>query len=190
MTLSACRSELYDRLEEVSFPASPGTALYSLAHEFHELAVSYRKDGDYFLDSGDPVNALASWSYALGWLDAGVSLGILTTTPCSGRWVFHPMELADECREHLQEKVHRYERLLSAAIDSAGTGPEEETVMGRASCRFRSIASLFLAWGRIFLEQGRAPNALASFSYGHAWMDAGIRSGLFFAKGSRDLFAL
>lgn len=190
MTLSDCRSELYDRMVGISFPASPGTALYSLAHEFHGMAISYRNDGDYFLASGDPVNAFASWSYGLGWLDAGISLGILAAPACSRRWFFSPVEMADECREHLLEKTHRYDRLLSAAIDSAGTGPEEDTVMRLASCRFRSAASIFLTWGRFFLDQDQAPNALASFSYGHAWMDSGVRSGLFFIQGSRDLFAV
>ncbi|MDD1715486.1 MAG: DUF357 domain-containing protein [Methanolinea sp.] len=190
MTLSDCRSELHDRLGGASFPPCPGTALYSLAYEFRGMAVSYQNDGDYFLESGDPVNALASWSYALGWLDAGGSLGILALPTCSRTWFFHPMELSDECREHLQEKVLRYERLLSMAIESAGSAPEIETVMGLASFRFRSVAFLFLTWGRSFLSHDLAPNALASFSYGHAWMDAGVRSGLFFIKGSRDLFTV
>lgn len=41
-----------------------------------EMAESYMEDGDHFLEEGDEVNALASYSYGHGWLDAGARLGL------------------------------------------------------------------------------------------------------------------
>lgn len=41
-----------------------------------EMAESYLEDGDHFLEEGDEVNALASYSYGHGWLDAGSRLGL------------------------------------------------------------------------------------------------------------------
>ena len=41
-----------------------------------EMAESYLEDGDHFLDEDDEVNALASYSYGHGWLDAGARLGL------------------------------------------------------------------------------------------------------------------
>jgi hypothetical protein len=42
------------------------------------MAQSYLQDGRHFRASGDPVNALASFSYGYGWLDAGVRMGLFT----------------------------------------------------------------------------------------------------------------
>lgn len=41
-----------------------------------EMAESYLEDGDHFLEEDDEVNALASYSYGHGWLDAGARLGL------------------------------------------------------------------------------------------------------------------
>jgi hypothetical protein len=40
------------------------------------MAESYLDDGRHFRAEDDPVNALASFSYAYGWLDAGVRMGL------------------------------------------------------------------------------------------------------------------
>lgn len=52
------------------------THLFNLALEFKEMANSYYYDGTYFMNQIDYVNALASFSYGYGWLDAGIRLGI------------------------------------------------------------------------------------------------------------------
>jgi len=41
------------------------------------------------------------------------------------------------------------------------------------------MAESYLEDGRHFREDDDPVNALASFSYGHAWLDAGARIGLF-----------
>lgn len=45
--------------------------------EVMEMATAYRADGDHFVEEGDLVNALAAYSYAYGWLDAGVRMRVL-----------------------------------------------------------------------------------------------------------------
>ena len=63
---------------ETAEPADEGTALAEGADECLEMARSYLEDGRHFRESGDPVNALASFSYGHGWLDAGARLGVLS----------------------------------------------------------------------------------------------------------------
>jgi hypothetical protein len=59
---------------EVRPPA--GTPLGDAAVDCREMAVSYLEDGRHFREAGDPVNALAAFSYGYGWLDAGVRVGL------------------------------------------------------------------------------------------------------------------
>ncbi len=42
-----------------------------------EMAKSYYSDGNYFEKKGMKLTALAAYSYAHAWLDAGVKLGLL-----------------------------------------------------------------------------------------------------------------
>lgn len=46
------------------------------ANEIIEMVSNYISDSEYFQDKGDFVNAFAALSYAHGWLDAGVRLGL------------------------------------------------------------------------------------------------------------------
>ncbi|MFC4356633.1 DUF357 domain-containing protein [Halobium salinum] len=67
---------LADALAAAEPTAPPGTPLGEAAAECYEMADSYLADGRHFREAGDPVNALASFSYGYGWLDAGVRLGL------------------------------------------------------------------------------------------------------------------
>jgi uncharacterized protein len=51
--------------------------LRGASDDFLSMARSYLTDAEHFLASGDRDRALAAVSYAHGWLDAGVRLGIL-----------------------------------------------------------------------------------------------------------------
>jgi len=42
------------------------------------MAESYLRDGRHFREDGDPVNALAAFSYGYGWLDCGVRMGLFS----------------------------------------------------------------------------------------------------------------
>ncbi|WP_331232665.1 DUF357 domain-containing protein [Natronorarus salvus] len=64
-------------LAEALSVAEPASGREEEAAECLEMARSYLEDGGHFREAGDPVNALAAFSYGHGWLDAGARLGVL-----------------------------------------------------------------------------------------------------------------
>ena len=89
----------------------------------------------------------------------------------------------------LNEKTDRYERLLSAALEAAEIAPEEGTPLYEAAVEFQEMARSYLEDGRHFRAESDPVNALAAFSYGHGWMDAGARIGIFEVPSEGELFA-
>lgn len=51
-------------------------SLYPIAADFKEMAQNYHADGTYFLEKSEFELALAAFSYAHAWLDAGARLGL------------------------------------------------------------------------------------------------------------------
>ncbi|CCQ34745.1 hypothetical protein HLRTI_002812 [Halorhabdus tiamatea SARL4B] len=90
----------------------------------------------------------------------------------------------------LAEKTDRYERLLSEALETATVRPPEGTPLGDAAAEFREMARSYLEDGRHFRAEDDLVNALAAFSYGHAWLDAGARIGLFDVPQEGHLFTV
>ncbi len=90
----------------------------------------------------------------------------------------------------LAEKTERYERLLSQALDAATVAPPAETPMAEAADECEEMARSYLEDGRHFEADGDLVNALAAFSYGHAWLDAGARIGLFDVPADGHLFTV
>lgn len=88
----------------------------------------------------------------------------------------------------LEEKTDRYETLLAAALDAAEIAPQEGTPLYEAAVEYREMARSYLEDGRHFRAQDDPVNALASFSYGHGWMDAGARIGVFEVPTDGELF--
>ena len=67
----------HEALERVR-PASPDRSfLRGASDDFLGMARAYLADAEHFSAAGDEERALAAVSYAHGWLDAGVRLGIL-----------------------------------------------------------------------------------------------------------------
>ncbi|HKS59163.1 MAG TPA: DUF357 domain-containing protein [Thermoplasmata archaeon] len=59
-------------------PAPPARSfLFGASEDFVGMARSYLSDARHFRERGDLPRALAAASYAHGWLDAGVRLGLL-----------------------------------------------------------------------------------------------------------------
>jgi hypothetical protein len=52
------------------------------------------------------------------------------------------------------------------------------------------MARSYLDDGRHFRAADDPVNALAAFSYGHGWLDAGVRMGLFAVPEGTDLFTV
>jgi hypothetical protein len=88
------------------------------------------------------------------------------------------------------EKTDRYERLLSEALEEATIAPPEETPLSDAAAECLEMAESYLEDGRHFRSEDDLVNALAAFSYGHAWLDAGARIGLFDVPTDGHLFTV
>ncbi|SIR61313.1 DUF357 domain-containing protein [Natronorubrum thiooxidans] len=90
----------------------------------------------------------------------------------------------------LEEKTDRYGELLGAALEEASVAPPAGTPMAEAADDCYEMAESYLEDGTHFREAGDLVNALASFSYGHAWLDAGARVGLFDVPTEGHLFTV
>lgn len=90
----------------------------------------------------------------------------------------------------LAEKTDRYERLLAEALDAAEAVPPSETPLAAAATEYEEMARSYLEDGRHFRDEDDLVNALAAFSYGHAWLDAGARLGLFDVPDEGHLFTV
>ena len=90
----------------------------------------------------------------------------------------------------IEEKTDRYEGLLADALAEAEIAVPRETPLGDAAADYQEMAVSYLEDGRHFREEDDLVNALASFSYGHAWLDAGARMGLFDVPEEGHLFTV
>ena len=79
----------------------------------------------------------------------------------------------------LAEKAERYEGLLAAALDAAEPTADLDAARADDAAAVEEMARSYLEDGRHFAADGDLVNALAAFSYGHGWLDAGARLGLF-----------
>ncbi len=79
----------------------------------------------------------------------------------------------------LNEKVKRYERLLREALGKAEYSPIKQSHMYKIAEDYKNMASSYYNDGLHFTQNDDPVNALVCFSYGHAWLDAGARLGLF-----------
>lgn len=90
----------------------------------------------------------------------------------------------------LEEKTDRYERLLAEALGEADVSAPPDSPLGEAAVEFEEMARSYLEDGRHFRADDDLVNALAAFSYGHAWLDAGARIGLFDVPTEGHLFTV
>ena len=173
------------------------TYYHYLGTQIIEMSLAYLNDGWEFFRSGDPVNALASFTYGAGWLDAGLSLGIINIRSDS-EWsghtnrILHFNEKIYEVgiQEHLEEKTERYYQMLKSACESLDSAPDNESPMILAANELYNKGKENLHEGLSFLTQGMYINALAKFSYGYGWLDVGVRAGLFSICKNRELFTI
>ncbi len=79
----------------------------------------------------------------------------------------------------LEEKVKRYGDLLHKALKAFEIASQENSHLRKVADDFSNMASSYYDDGRHFMEEGDMVNALVCFSYGHAWLDAGVKLGVF-----------
>jgi hypothetical protein len=90
----------------------------------------------------------------------------------------------------IEEKTTQYEQLLAEALEAATVAAPEGTPLAAAAADCVEMARSYLEDGRHFRDEGDPVNALAAFSYGHAWLDAGARVGLLDVPREGHLFTV
>jgi hypothetical protein len=140
----------------------------------------------------DSVNALAAFAYGLGWLHFGHASGLLAAGQarpgCLFDGPFDPVPVSQQ--EKRDEKSGRYARLLATALASVTPSPDPSTPAHALAVKVRFIADLYLQQGNRHLSNGLNEDALACFSYGHGWLDAGVQAGLFSIHANRGIFTV
>jgi hypothetical protein len=192
MKIEQCGILLATALRTTNSTAPQGTFSGRIAASVLEMAEAYQSDGSTFCASGDTVNALASYYYGFGWLHFGISAGILSspspvTCPFEG-----PGEILEnpEIRQRLAEKTSRYARLLDLARSSVECASDPSTASYDFANKVQCIAATYADSGRRYMTQGTDEDALACFSYGHGWLDAGVTAGLFRILAAREIFTV
>lgn len=193
MLITECGKQLSGELSGTLITPPEGTPLSELAAVIWGMAKAYADDGRVFFQNGDTVNALASFYYGFAWLHFGRSYGLLSSStenspacPFTGANEKLPASLSAK----LSEKSHRYHRLLDTACESVVPAPEPETSGGMFARRVILIALSYAGGGEGSLSRGEDEEALARFSYGHGWLDAGVRSGLLIPSRNREIFTI
>jgi len=72
----------------------------------------------------------------------------------------------------IADKVARYEAMLRIALEHVAIVANKKT-----STDFLTMARSYYEDGLHFRANGDLVNALVCFSYGHGWLDAGVRIG-------------
>jgi len=176
-------------LRGISLSPPEGTALHRAAREALEMAEAYLSDGRAFLSAGDLVNALAAFAYASGWLDASSTLGLFTTDSTIGLPGF-PEEVHSMDARKLRAKEDRYRKMLSGALEAIECSPDPGSPLFQAAMFILGRARELLGEGDRRQREGEDVDALACYSHGHGWLDAGVRAGLFRVLHSRELFTV
>lgn len=186
-----CQALLTGTLSRTRIPIPVDTPFHVTAALILEMARAYERDGITFLASGDPVNALAGFYYGFGWLHVGLASGLLAgmdTAACP--FTGQSEKLPPEFRAKLEEKSHRYDRLLDTARNSVECAPDPATANHEFAMRVLFTAGIYNNQGRHLLQSGAYEGALACFSYGHGWLDGGVAAGLFRVTAHRDIFCV
>ena len=192
MKIVKCQHELAAALVRTRSAAHPNTPLEREAFAIIEMAMAYQKDGTVFYNKGDLVNALAAFWYGTGWLHFGISSGLLN---CEDKNPFCPFagsleKLSLSLTEKLQEKTIRYDRLLDTARSSVECAGEPATISNNFAGTVLFITAQYAAQGARYRKAGANEDALACFSYGHGWLDAGVTCGYFRIIAHRDIFTV
>ncbi|MFA4875968.1 MAG: DUF357 domain-containing protein [Methanoregula sp.] len=192
MKIAQCQEALAGAIPQCTISPPPETPLGHTGASILLMVRSYESDGRRFYLLGDLVNALASYWYAMGWLHFGIAYGLLTfggkTIPCPFDGPVDP--LPEDLQDKLNEKTERYARLLDTACSSVLCAPDVSTPGYAFAERVRCISAVYAGFGNQERNKKRAEQALACYSYGHGWMDAGVVAGLFSITANRDIFTV
>jgi uncharacterized protein len=191
MKITECQDLLTRTLSSTQISAPEGTHFNRIAAQILEMARAYESDGIGFFQRGDPVNALASYYYGFGWLHFGLSSGLLNNSfPVTCPFLGPAEVLHSRHRPKLEEKTTRYARLLDIARTSVKCSMDEATKSYVFARRILCISFTYARRGEDLVNAGDPEGALASFSYGHGWLDAAVTAGFFCIVAEQDLFTV
>ncbi len=134
MKTTECGALLSAQIAAAVVPAPKETPVGKTAGAVLGMAQAYADDGTTFYQSGDVVNALASYFYGFGWVHFGYASGLLvSSSPGTPACPFtDPCEQVPAASEaQLEEKTARYARLLDTARGSVVVAPEPGTISPR-----------------------------------------------------------
>ena len=189
MRIDAVGRELEGAVLTLTSTPPKNSVLHQVAEEVRGMASAYHRDGSAFFERGDLVNALAAYSYALGWIEGGRHLGLVSLAGRADLPCFTE-RMPEILQSMLEEKTDRYCSLLKRGLLALDCAAERDTALRRAALHFMRVAEDMVTAGSEYHRSGDAENALACYSYGFAWLDAGVRSGLFRIIQDRDLFTI
>jgi hypothetical protein len=89
--------------------------------------------------------------------------------------------------KELQKKTEKYRALTEKALSLVQVSAKADTKEFEIALDFLGMAKNYLADGKYYEKQGELLIALASYSYAHAWIDAGVRAGVLKGEGN-ELF--
>jgi len=190
MEINTIHKKLSGILKDPAIFAPPESLLGFTGREILGMAQCYLVDGSSFMGKDDPVNAVASFAYAAGWLDTGTYIGMFSPGHLCRYLLSEKGSVSNLFHDQLTEKACRYQRLLDSAVKSSEPGSEAGIRWYDGGERIITIAAAYSSGGRLFLQIERFEDALACFSYGHGWLDAAIRAGLIRITGNREIFAV
>jgi uncharacterized protein len=81
--------------------------------------------------------------------------------------------------KELIEKVEKYEATTKKGLEEIKKKNDLNEAHKKVADDFLSMAKNYFNDGKFFKEKGDLLTSLASFSYAHAWLDAGVRAHLF-----------
>ncbi|MBI4053168.1 MAG: DUF357 domain-containing protein [Candidatus Diapherotrites archaeon] len=95
-----------------------------------------------------------------------------------------------ELESELKAKVAHYRRLTEKALQKVSVAKGISVEQKKTADDFLKMAKDYFSDAGHFEKKGELPTALAAYSYAHAWLDAGVRSGILDGKGDDKLFVL
>lgn len=92
--------------------------------------------------------------------------------------------------KELDERIKKYEKLTGTALKSVKICVEKDSFLFLIAVDFLEMAWNYFNDAGYFEKNNKKLLALASYSYAHAWIDAGLRMGLFERKKNKNVFGI
>jgi len=193
MNIQQCQALLVESIGNIVCCAPEHCPIGITGTSILRMARAYESDGKSFHIGEDPVNALAAFLYAFGWLHCGTASGLLMVQgershSCPFTGTFEPVPASQFVKR--DEKTSRYARLLDTALASVSPAPDPATPLHACARDILFISEIYLHRGRYLIASRHNEDALACFSYGHGWLDAGVQTGLFTIHANREIFTV